>query len=361
MNRERAEYLVAARLRKLVQRERIHTALLMTHSDLVDIHLSMADGTADGMLPSPFQPYYIASIGKLFTSVMIMILSEHGLLSPEDPISRYLDDELMNGLHVYKGRDYSRDIKIKHLLNHTSGLHDYFGDKPKHGKKMIDLLLGQPSRRWTPREVIEWSKTNLQSHYPPGKKFHYSDTGYHLLGLIIENVISKPFHEALSVHIFRPLGMFHSCLWKHSEPDSKSEHPMARLFVGDRDVTDYDSLSADYAGGGIVSTLDDLLKFMQALVHNRLIRNHTFDCMKDWAKFYLGIDYGYGMMNIHTVPAFMPRKYNSWGNAGSVGSFMFYFPHIDLHLIGTLNKFGYQRKAFTLMLKCVDIFSTYAG
>lgn len=53
-------------------------------------------------------------------------------------------------------------------------------------KPMLDMLFDEPSRLWTPQEVIRWSKENLKSHFPPGKGFHYSDTGYHLLGLIIE-------------------------------------------------------------------------------------------------------------------------------------------------------------------------------
>ena len=103
----------------------------------------------------------------------------------------------MQYLHIFKGKDYTSQIKIKHLLNHTAGLHDYFGDKLKYGKQMLVILFEDPSRFWTPRETIQWSKEHLESHFSPGKGFHYSDTGYHILGLIIEKVASTPFHEAL--------------------------------------------------------------------------------------------------------------------------------------------------------------------
>lgn len=360
MDRAKLQARISRYFNRLVHDDlRIEDAFLMLHSDRYDIHLNMADSQSG--TPSPFQPYYVASVGKTFTAVLIAILSEHRLLSFDDHIADYLDDDLMNALHVYKGRDYSREIRIRHLLNHTSGLHDYFGDKPGHGKRMLNILLDEPSRRWTPAETVKWSKENLKSHFPPGKGHHYSDTGYHLLGLIIEKVTSRPFHEALSLHIFRPLGMVHSCLWQHSQPDRKSELPVSACYVGDKNVINYTSLSIDYAGGGIVSTSDDLLKFMSGLTRFAIIRKETFEKMKDWAKFFPGVDYGYGIMNIRGTPIIMPRKYSSWGNAGSTGSLMFYHPRLDLYLIGSLNRYGYHRKAFRLMFKCIDIFSRYAA
>lgn len=358
LDKERVQFLVAKHFRATVSRNRsICNAFLLAHSDSHGIHLNIAEGITCGMPSSPYQPYYVASVGKLFTSVLVAILSEQGSLSYDDPAARFLDEEVMKGLHVYKGKDYSRDIRIKHLLNHTSGIHDFFEDRPKHGKPMLRLLLDEPSRFWTPRETVCWSKANLKSHFPPGEGFHYSDTGYQLLGLIVERITSKPFHEALDAHIFRPLGMVHSCLWKHSEPEQRSERPVADLYVGSANVINNISLSIDYAGGGIVSTSEDLLKFMQALTRNALIRKETFERMKDWARFLPGIDYGYGLMNIRTVPLLMPEKYNMWGIAGSVGSFMFYHPAFDLYLIGNLNRFRYHRKGFKLMFKCVDLFA----
>lgn len=362
MDKETCRSLLSSRLIKTVEGDRrIRSAFLLVHSDRLGLHLDTAQGTCGGVPAVPDQPYYVASVGKLFTSILIAILSEQGLLSFEDPIARFLDDELINGLHTYKGKDYSRDIKVKQLLNHTSGLHDYFEDKPRHGKPMIEILLDEPSRFWTPREVVRWSKENLHSHFPPGCGFHYSDTGYHLLGLIIEEITGRPLHEALHSRIFHPLGMVHSCLWQHSHPEERSKYPAADLFVGEKNVIDYRSLSIDYAGGGIVSTSGDLLKFMEALAHHRIIRINTFEKMKDWARFFPGIDYGYGLMNIRSVPILMPAKYISWGIAGSVGSFMFYHPSLDLFLIGTLNRFRYHRKGIKLMFKCIDILSEFAN
>jgi len=358
MKKEKVQSLIAEHFTKIVQKDpKIYNAYLLVHSEKLGIHLNIAEGSTGNIPANTQQPYFIASIGKLFTSVLINILVEKGMISYEDTITQFLDNDLLQNLHIYKGKDYTSQIKIRHLLNHTSGLHDYFDDKPKQGKSMIDIIFDEPSRFWTPQETIQWSKEHLKSHFPPGKGFHYSDTGYHVLGLIIEKITSTPFHEALRHYIFQPLQMNHSYLAYYSESMVKSDYPVADLYSGNINVTQYRSLSIDYAGGGIVATSEDLLKFMKALVKHEIIREDTFERMKDWAKFSIGIDYGYGLMNFHTVPLLMPQKYNVWGNAGSIGSFMFYHPAMDIYLIGNLNQFRYAQKGIRLMFKIIDILS----
>jgi D-alanyl-D-alanine carboxypeptidase len=359
MKNEQAQRIIADHFRKKVRKDpKIHNAYLLVHSDKLGVHLNIAESSADNVSVNANQPYFIASIGKLFTSVLIGILVEKAMISYEDPLYPYIDPDLLHNLHIYKGKDYTNDIKIKHLLNHTSGLNCFIEDKPKQGKSMIDFMFAEPSRYWTPQEVIQWSKQHLQSHFPPGKGFHYSDTGYNLLGLIIEKVTEKPFHEALRHYIFEPLQMNHSYFIHRSEPIVKSDYPMAQLYARNINTTQYRSLTISYAGGGIVSTNEDLLKFMKALVSHKILNEKTLKQMKsDWAKFFIGIDYGYGLMNFKTIPLLMPKKYNVWGNAGSTGTFMFYHPAMDAYLIGGLNHFGYYRKAIRLMLKTVDLLS----
>ena len=317
--------------------------------------MNIAEGLSGDVPANENQPYFIASIGKLFTSVLIGILTEKGKISYEDTITQYLSNGLLENLHIFKGQDYTNQIKIKHLLNHTSGLHDYFGDKPKQGKPILDIIMDEPSRFWTPQEVIQWSKEHLQSHFPPGKGFHYSDTGYHVLGLIIEKIISMPFHKALDNYIFKPLGMNHSYFAHYSKPLEKSDFPVADVYVRNINVTQYRSFSVDYAGGGIVATSEDLLKFMKALVKHEIIREDTFEKMKDWAKFSIGIDYGFGLMSFKTIPILMPKRYNVWGNAGSTGSFMFYHPEMDAYFIGSLNQQGYATKGIRMIFKIINI------
>lgn len=365
MESRKAAEQINARFQKLVNSDpKIHNAYLLVHSDRRGLHLSLAEGqtatwSGGTVQASPEQPVYMASVGKLFTAVLVAVLYEQGKLTFEDQLADYLDPDLMEGLHVYKGQDYSQQIKIKHLLNHTSGLHDYFEDKPGDGIRMVDRLLSEPDREYRPSEVVSWSKENLKPHFPPGKGFHYSDTGYHLLGLLVEVVTDMPFHAALNSYIFEPLEMKHAFLLGHSQPLETSTLPIAGVYVGDTNIVHYRSISVDYAGGGVTAPTSDLLKFMQALVQGRLLESATRKVMDDCAKFTLGIDYCYGMMKIRTVPVIMPARYNCWGNAGSTGAFMFYHPGLYVHLIGSLNQFSYHQKGIRFMLQTIDTLLKY--
>ena len=95
----------------------------MVDSAKLDIHLNIAtDSNEIGFE----KPYYMASIGKVYTAVLISILFKQGKLSFEDRLTDVLDNDLLKGLHIYMEKDYTDDIKIRHLLNHTSGLAENF-------------------------------------------------------------------------------------------------------------------------------------------------------------------------------------------------------------------------------------------
>lgn len=360
MDKEKAQSLIKSHFQKKVRNDRrIHSAYLLVHSEKYGIHLNMAEGS-NGSTPADVrQPYYTASVGKLFTSVLAGMLVEQGQLRYSDRLADYLDQDLLHNLHIYNGADYTAKLEIRHLLNHTSGLNDFYDDKPKRGKSMMDLVFDEPSRFWAPREIVEWAKEHLSNPFPPGKGFHYSDTNYILLGLVIEAITGKPFHEVLKQSLFHPLGMKHSHLLQFSEPIEPCPWPVAPFYIRDTNVQSYRSLSVDYAGGGIVAPAEDLLKFMKALVKHEIVGKETFEQMKDWARFQPGIDYGYGLMNVKPVPLIMPAKYSAWGNAGITGAFMFFHPRLDTYFIGSLNQFRYHRKGIMLMFKAITILSRY--
>ncbi|EJL26164.1 serine hydrolase [Brevibacillus sp. BC25] len=196
------------------------------------------------------------------------------------------------------------EIQIKHLLNNTSGLPDFFEEKPKRGKGFLEEILEDSSRYWTAQETIQWSKKHLQPRFEPGKRVDYTDTGYNLLGLVIEKVTAKPYHEVLHDYIFNPLQMNHSYLSQYSKPVIKSEHPVANLYLEGRkiNVENYRSFSSFYAGGQTVSTMEDQLRFMKALVHNQMIKRETLEIMHQWNNMRIGMDYGYGLMRMRFLP-----------------------------------------------------------
>lgn len=173
----------------------------------------------DGQVPmTKDSPIYIASITKLYTATAIMRLYEKGVLSLDDPMSRFLPKELIQGIHVYKGKDYSHEITIKELLSHTSGIADYYTEKPKGGKSLFELFLEEPERSWTVDETIEKARNDLEPNFQPGTDASYSDTNFQLLGKVIEAVTGKPLHIVYEDLFFRPLGLKHTWLTGRSEP-----------------------------------------------------------------------------------------------------------------------------------------------
>lgn len=326
---------------KFVQKDKkLKSAFLFVHSEKKGIHLNITEGSMD-----PNQPAYMASVGKIFTSVLIGILYENGQLSFDDGITKYLDPVLVKNLHVYKGKDYTEDIKIKHLLNHSSGLDDNF-------YPLLEKLQVDQNFNMSPKETILWAKTHQKPHFAPGKGVKYSNTNYQLLGLIIEKVTGSPFHVAMKQYIYQPLGMKNSSVLHCSDPVDKDTQNLADFYVNKNNITTHKGYAGlAYAGGVVVSTGEDLLKFMKALVSHQLVKNETLKKMTDdKVKYGMGIDYGYGIMQFKTVPLLMPKTFNCWGHAGATGAYMFYHPKMDTYLIGTFNDFSYERKGIMFML-----------
>jgi len=332
-------------------------AYLLIHSDKHNIHWNMAHGKTGDIPTNADQPYHTASIAKTFTAMIIAMLVEEGKISYNDPIAKYLTEDVLNGLHIYKGIDYTKDICIEHLVSCTSGLPDFYEDKPKQGKSFLDILLDEPLRYWTPQETIQWTKQNMVPRFPPGKKCHYTNTGYNLLGLVIENITSKSYHQVLHEYIFQPLNMNHTYLSQYSESAEQNSFPVANISMKNNKikVEDHRSFSSIYAGGQTVSTSEDLLKFMKALVGNQMIPNESRLIMMQWNKLWLGVDYGFGLMRVRMLPII--QKYNVWGHLGSIGSFMLYNPNMDVYIIGNFNKTGYVAKSIRFIFNTLRTLS----
>lgn len=332
--------------RKTVQKdEKVRNAYLLVESDKLGVQVKLAEGSTGDFPADVKQPNYLASAGKIFTSTIIGILYEEGRISFNDSITQYLEQDLLAGLHVYQGRDYSEDIKVKHLLKHTSGLDDYFWP-------LVEKLIANPEFKITTREAFAWGKEQLEPAAPPGERFKYTDTNYHLLGFIIEEITGLEFHQALSKYIFQPLALKESYMLGFSAPQEELDYPMADFYFEGRKIQNYETYgNIDYAGGGVVAPLDDWLKFMKALVNHEIISAETLEIMKqDKSKFRQGIDYGYGIWQIKTIPIIMPKKLNAWGVVGVTGSFLFYHPLTESYVIGSFHESSYESKAVRFML-----------
>ena len=308
----------------------------------------------DGQVPmTKDTPIYIASITKLYTATAIMRLYEKGALSLNDPMAKYLPEELIRGIHVYKGKDYSHEITIKQLLSHTSGIADYYNEKPKGGKSLFDLFLEEPQRSWTVDETIARARKDLIPNFRPGTDASYSDTNFQLLGKIIEAITAKPLHVVYEDFFFRPLGLKHTWLIGRSEPQLTPSVAPADVFYKDINITNTRSNGAYWADGGIVSTAEEMIIFLKALNEGRIVSRDTLKLMHNWHKLQFPLQYGYGTM-CFKLPWFISKVMKVaplWGHSGSTGSFLYYSEDLNLYMAGSVNQVDSKSKPFRLMLR----------
>lgn len=297
------------------------------------------------------KPFYTASIGKTFTATAIGMLVDQGKINFEDPIAKYLSPELMEGLHILDGMDYGDSIRVSHLLQHTSGIPDYLGEPLDDSPGMLDLIVTEPNRFWEPEELIAFSKDHFKPTFAPGTDYFYTDTEYVLLGLIIENIGEMKLHEFLLEHIFIPLKMEHTYLNLRSKPIQPTAQ-MAEMYAGTHEISTIKSLSADWAGGAIVSTGNDLISFQIALREGDLLSAETFKEMQKWIKETKGMSYGYGLRKISFKQLFpILPNWEVIGHSGMNGTSMYYCPDLDMYLVGTLNQLEGSKDAVMLMVK----------
>ena len=344
--------------KQVVKDKKKNTGLILIHSDSLNIHWKAAAHHNPSVFVHPDQPYHFASIGKTVTSIVVAVMYEKNMLNFNDPISKYLDNEILNGLHIYKGIDYSKEITIKHLLNHTSGLADFYLDKNKDRIRLIDLMINDANHFWTPVETINWAKQQLKPKFKPGNGFHYSDTNYELLGLIIERITGKPLHEIYQMYIFGPLHMDNSYMFLYAQPKLKSKLPIVDFYYNNINLIEAKSVSLSHASGGVISTSEDMLKFIKSITACKIIKEETFVKMCDWSKMGPGGHfYGSGLMKFSFL--MQPKKYEIWGNSGSIGAIMYYNPAMDIYFIGSFNKLNYQFQPIIFIVKTLKKISKH--
>jgi CubicO group peptidase (beta-lactamase class C family) len=212
------------------------------------------------------QPYFIASTTKLFTTAIVLRLKSVGKLSLDDRVDKYLDPAIVNGLHFYKGKDYSHELTIKQLLAHTSGLPDYFQNKGPNGKSLEDELVTGQDQFWTFEQAIDRAKT-MKPLFAPGTKgkAHYADTNFQLLGKIIETLTQSTFAENCNQHIIQPLGLSNTYLYQDpTDPTPQTLHYKANKLPIPKAMA---SFGPD---GGMVSKSADMLRFIEAFFTGKL-------------------------------------------------------------------------------------------
>lgn len=243
------------------------------------------------------QQFHSASVGKMMTAILIMKQVEKGVISLDTKINTILDKSVLDKLYVYKGIDCEGYVTIKNLLNHTSGINDYFEGKTINDKSIISEMLIKKDKLYTPMELIDYTRENQVPINLPNEQFYYSDTGYILLGLVIEKLYKKEYYQVLRDEIFDPLHMKDTGL--HLYDETVQDKELAPAYISKIDVSKFKSLSIDFSGGGLSTNLEDLKRFMIGLIDESLIQKETLRKMTQFDHhFQAGIFYGLGLMEL---------------------------------------------------------------
>ena len=237
--------------------------------------------------------YSLYSITKTFTAVAVMMLVESGSVGLDDPISKYL-----SGLPTTL-----REVKVRHLLSHTSGIE---GFRDHLGK------LGDQTADHTQKELLDLTAA-LPLQFDPGAKWDYSDTNFYLLGMLIEKVTGKTYESFLRERIFDPLGMSDTRIDSITDviPDRASGYVWETTrFVNAKPY----SPTITFSAAGLSSTVLDLAKWDAALYTEKLLKKATLDRMFSYTKL------NSGEMISNTGLGFGLSPFRGRRRAGHVGS-----------------------------------------
>lgn len=308
-----------------------------------------AHGTVDpsGTPATATIRYPIASVTKLFTATVVLRLVEQGRVTLDQRVVDVLPSEMTDGLHVMEGIDRTPEITLEHLLSHTSGLADYYADAPRGGRSLEARLLVGEDTSATFGEVLHLVREELEPHFAPQaldaptRRAHYSDTNYQLLGAVITQVTGSPLHAVFDGMLFGPLGLDDTSSYPQSPRSGASPEPMTHVWSRNVVLRPQGVLRLQGPDGGIVSTLADQIRFLQALV-----RGQVFDDPGTWQRMqrrftrvFFPIDYGLGLMR-YAPPRWMSPLYAIppiVGHAGSTATWLFHCPQLDVVTAGTFD------------------------
>lgn len=259
------------------------------------------------------QPLRIASNTKTYTAAAILRLVEQGKLALSDPLARHLPPEL-DAILVHGG--YATDrITISQVLSHRAGFNEHTAVP-----SFLAMLKTAPRTRWTREMQVQWMVDSLKPVGPPGAQFKYSDTGYLLLGAIVERLTGKGLPAAIrELDGIDRLGLTRT--WCETlEPTPAHAKAPAHQYVQGLDSYDIDPSFDLYGGGGIAAPLEELGGFVQELLEGHVFEHAaTLDSMLVARSPEFG-GYGFGVFRREAAGQ------TGIGHAGFWGTFAFYFP-----------------------------------
>lgn len=280
----------------------------------------------------PATPVRVASNTKTFVAATVLRLWERGRIDLDAAIGPLLTprlDELLRS----GGYDTAR-ITLRQLLSHSAGIYDHAQDE-----RYLPLVLSQPGKRWTREDQVRLAVMWGKPLDPPGTAFHYSDTGYILVGDIIERITGQSLGQAVRTQLRLDRLKLRSTWWEILEDKPRRAPARARQFIGDAEVTGLDASVDLHGGGGLVMSAKDLATLMAALFEGGLFdRPGTLKEML-WQGPHKGADgYRLGVFVKHADG----RDY--YWHSGYWGTVAYYAPATHIAVAGvTTNQDAYRR------------------
>ncbi len=299
--------------------------------------------------------FRIASNTKTFVAATAMSLVEDGLLALDDPVAPVLPVAVRDLL----GRRYDLGtITLRMLLQHTSGIasHDT-GSHEGTSTPFLAAARGAPERRWTALDQITFSVERFAPLFPPGSALVYSDTGYVVVGQIIEAVSGQPLHAAVREHCRLDTLGLRRTFWDRFEAPSVGA-PRARTYIGDEDWEAVDCSIDLYGGGGLVSTVEDLATWWRALFGGEVIAASAVATMLDplVPSTESHGDAGLGVFRRSLAGRWW------WTHSGYWGSIVLHDPDDDLTVVAFRNQAQVRTAAIEPMFRAaVDAIDQKAG
>lgn len=271
-----------------------------------------------------------ASITKTFTATLILLLAEEHALSLNDQLPAYLPREIYGRIHVLEGISYGPQITIDQLLRHRSGVFDYATDP-----RFAEHIASAPTRQWSPLDLLDEAMHDRTPYFRPGEGLAYSDTGYVLLGMVIEAVTGSSLAAAYRQRLLSPLAMNHTYLEGREPP---IDWPVSHAYAGAVDTFSLDPSFDTFGGGGLVSTADDLDRFISALLGDMIFSDPaTLRTMMAGTE----APPGSGTRKTRTsagLSEFSIADQRFWGHLGHWNSFMLHSIADDISICGTFNQ-----------------------
>jgi CubicO group peptidase (beta-lactamase class C family) len=227
----------------------------------------------NGTNVKPETNFRLASLSKAFTAACILKLVEQRRLSLEDSIRS----------HIPELPPYADEINLRHVLWHVSGLYDY-------DSANLTGYRGQLHEA----DVLKLMKTAPPPYFPPGSKYQYSNTGYVLLGVIVERVSGYPLPRFIDREVFQPLGMNNSVLFDAGKNIIRNRAYGYEEKTGKWVMRDQSQTSALFGDGGVYSNIEDLAKWDEALYNDKLFTRETLADVFTSGKLTGGEAAGYG-------------------------------------------------------------------